>query len=92
MIAARIHDAELMPARGKIEIGLPDLGPLRIRKIDGDDSADGGSHLVHKPARLAEIDVFRVLRRFGHLHGGHRAAVEQVAENGAEQDLERRRR
>ena len=91
MVAADIHDAQRIAGRGKIEIELFDHRLFGVGKVDGDDAADRGSHLIEQSARLAEIDIFGILGDLGDVLGRHLAVVAQMAQNDADEHFKRRR-
>ena len=62
-----------------------------IRKINGHKSAHRRSGLVHQPAGLAKVDVLGILRNLCNLHRRCFLSRVKVVEDGADQDLERRR-
>ena len=92
VVAARIHDAEVVARARNIKIDLFDHGFLRVGKVDGNDPADGAGNLIHQSAGFAEEYVLRILREFGDLHVVHASVVVEVAQNVADHILKRRGR
>ena len=88
MIRAGIERAERVAAVRKIERRLPDGGVRRVGKIDEDQPADAGGHLIHEAAGLAEIDVLGILADLRDLDGGAFFIEKQLVADRADQNLE----
>jgi hypothetical protein len=71
VISAGINDAKSIARLGQIELDAFDLGLRGILEIDGDESADCASKLIHKSAGLAEEFVFGKLGDGRNLNVGH---------------------
>ena len=90
VVAAGVDHAKRVALRRKIAGDGFHLRVLLL-EINGDHAAHGGGHLIHQPARLAEIDVLHLLRDDGAGLRIHDKAVIQPVENRRDQHLERRR-
>ena len=88
VIRAGIERAERVAAVRKIERRLPDGGVRRVGKIDEDQPADAGGHLIHEAAGLAEIDVLGILADLRDLDGGAFFIEKQLVADRADQNLE----
>ena len=91
VIRAGVNDAERIAAVGKIMIDLLDDWTLRVCKINEDQSADAGSHLIHQAGCLAEIHVFSILTDLRDFDHRDCIICEQAVEDSADQDFKRRR-
>ena len=60
---------------------------ILVGKVDGHQTTDGGSGLIHQAAGLAEEDILGVLADLGDLRLGDPAIEEHVVDDGADEDL-----
>src|SRR5699024_4598813 len=65
VVGARVQDAQGKAGFGEVHLHRLDHGGGRVGKVDGDDVAHAGGHLVHQAAGLAEIDVLGPLADLG---------------------------
>ena len=63
------------------------LGLQGIGKVYGNGPADGGGHLVHQPAGLAEVDVLRPLAKLRYGNSVKLTAAEQAVFDNAQKHL-----
>src|SRR5699024_4315775 len=87
VVGARIKDAQSKAGLGEVHLDRLDHGIGGVGKVDGDDVAHTGSHLVHQAAGLAEVDVFSPLADLGDGDGADLFGHEQLVEDGADQHL-----
>ena len=88
VVCTGIQDAEREAGLGEIDLHRLDHGVGRVGKINGDDVAHAGSHLVHQAAGLAEVDVLCPLADLGDGDGGDLFGHEAVVQDDADQHLE----
>ena len=91
MIALGINDAKVIARCRKVIGNSIDNRVFGVFEINGDKSADGGSHLIHKSGGLAEINVLGMLSYLGDLDCAYLAFIVKVGENSSDKHLKCRR-
>ena len=87
MVCAGIQDAQRQPCLGEVHLHRFHIRVGRVCKVDGDDVAHAGSHLVHQTAGLAKVDILRPLANLCDLDGGDLFGHEAVVQDHADQHL-----
>ena len=80
VVGAAVDDAQGVAKGREIELQMLDDGLRGVGKVDRDDAADGGGHLIHQAAGLAEILVFDLLPEPGDLDGVQARAAEPTGD------------
>ena len=88
MVCAGVQNAQCKTGLGEIHRHRLHIGVGRVGKINGDDVAHAGSHLIHQAAGLAKVDIFCPLADLRDLDGGDLIGHEAVVQNDADQHLE----
>lgn len=88
VVSACVYDAKRISVGRKVKIGLFNDGIFGILKVDCNKAACGASHLVHKSAGLAEMNVFGILRDLCNLDVADLALVVEVVEDVSDHILE----
>ena len=92
MAASRVDDDRHVPASTEVRAYGPHPGMGKILKVDGHEPAQRAGGLVHEPAWLAEVFVFRKLGDERDLDAADPASVGEVVEDRRNEHLVRSRR
>ena len=87
VVSAAVNDAKCISCFGKIKVDLLDLGLFGILKVNVNQAAHAGCHLIHQTTGLAEVYVLSVLADLCDLYSGQLCVIEQFIQNGTEQHL-----
>ena len=87
MVGTGIQDAQGQACLGKVHLHRFHIRVGGVGKINGDDVAHAGSHLVHQTAGLAKVDILRPLADLCDLNGGDLFGHEAVVQDHADQHL-----
>ena len=87
MVGTGIQDAQGQACLGKVHLHRFHIRVGGVGKINGDDVAHAGSHLVHQTAGLAKVDILRPLANLCDLDGGDLFGHEAVVQDHADQHL-----
>ena len=85
MICAGIQNAQGKACLGEIHGHRLHIRVGRVRKINGNNVANAGSHLIHQAAGLAKVDVLCPLADLRDLDGGDFIGHEAVIQDHADQ-------
>ena len=87
MICAGIQNAQGKACLGEIHGHRLHIRVGRVRKINGNNVANAGSHLIHQAAGLAKVDVLCPLADLCNGDGGDLFGHEAVVQDHADQHL-----
>ena len=73
----------------QVKLYLLDLWPFHISKINMDQASNRTCHLIHQPAWLAKINIFRILANFCDFYRGYFIIVIKVRNDRSNQCLKR---
>ena len=87
MVCPGINDAQSMAAAGEIKVHRPDIRMRLVREVNGNQSANRGSRLVHQTAGLAEEHILGILADLSHFRLRYLTRKEQMVDDGANEHL-----
>jgi len=87
VVCTGIQDAEGKACLREIHLHRLHIGVGRIGKVDGDNVAHAGGHLIHQAAGLAKVDVLCPLADLRNGDGGDLFGHEAVVQDDTDQHL-----
>ena len=87
VVSAAVNDAKRISCFSKVEVDLLDLWLCGILKVNVNQAANTGCHLIHQTAGLAEVNIFGILANLCDLYSRQLFVIEQFVQNGTEQHL-----
>ena len=87
VVCTGVQNAQRQTGLGKVHLHRLHVGVCLVGKVDGDNVAHAGSHLIHQAAGLAKVDVLCPLADLRNGDGGDLFCHEAVVQNHADQHL-----
>ena len=87
MVCTGVQNAQCQTCLGKVHLHRLHVGVCLVGKVDGDNVAHAGGHLIHQTTGLAKVDIFSPLADLRNGNGGDLFSHEAVVQNHADQHL-----
>ena len=87
MVCTGVQNAQRQAGLGKVHLHRLHVGVCLVGKVDGDNVAHAGGHLIHQAAGLAKVHIFSPLADLCNGNGGDLFGHEAVVQNHADQHL-----
>ena len=87
MVCTGVQNAQRQTGLGKVHLHRLHVGVCLVGKVDGDNVAHAGCHLIHQAAGLAKVDILCPLADLRNGDGGDLFGHEAVVQDHADQHL-----
>ena len=87
MVCTGVQNAQRQAGLGKVHLHRLHVGVCLVGKVDGDNVAHAGGHLIHQTTGLAKVHIFSPLADLCNGNGGDFFIHEAVVQNHTDQHL-----